>query len=86
MAPKKPNIQLAAINTARAAARAQVWELAGTQAPNHSSDARSPMIIDIDATLVTSYSEKEHASPTYKKGFGFHPLLAFIDHGQSGCG
>nr|BFF05807.1 hypothetical protein GCM10023233_07760 [Brevibacterium otitidis] len=22
----------------------------------------------------------------YKKTFGFHPLLAFIDHGQAGCG
>jgi hypothetical protein len=31
---------LAAINTARAAARARVWELAGAQAPNHDSDAQ----------------------------------------------
>jgi len=77
---------LAAINTARAAARARVWELSGAQAPNHCSDAQSPLIVDIDATLVTAHSEKEHASPTYKKGFGFHPLLAFIDHGRPGCG
>ncbi|MGC2978047.1 IS1380 family transposase [Brevibacterium sp. FAM 25378] len=77
---------LAAINTARAAARAHVWELAGAHAPNHDTDARTPLIVDIDATLVTSHSEKEHASPTYKKGFGFHPLLAFIDHGRPGCG
>jgi hypothetical protein len=77
---------LAAINTARAAARARVWELAGDQAPNHNSDARTPLIVDIDATLVTAHSEKEDAKPTYKKGFGFHPLLAFVDHGQSGCG
>ncbi|MDQ6726280.1 MAG: IS1380 family transposase, partial [Actinomycetota bacterium] len=27
----------------------------------------------------TSHSEKENADPTYKKGFGFHPLLCFID-------
>ena len=77
---------LAAINTARAAARARVWELSGAQAPNHDSDAQSPMIIDLDATLVTAHSEKEHASLTYKKGFGFHPLLAFLDHGRPGCG
>jgi hypothetical protein len=36
---------LAAINTARAAARAHVWELAGAQAPNHDSDARSPTVM-----------------------------------------
>jgi hypothetical protein len=77
---------LTAINTARAAARAHVWELAGTQAPNYDTDARTPLIVDIDATLVTSHSEKEDAKPTYKKGFGFHPLLAFIDHGRPGCG
>ncbi|SMY05363.1 Transposase DDE domain-containing protein [Brevibacterium aurantiacum] len=77
---------LSAINTARAVARARVWELAGAQAPNHNSDARMPLIVDIDATLVTAHSEKEDAQPTYKKGFGFHPLLAFIDHGRPGCG
>jgi hypothetical protein len=25
--------------------------------------------------------EKEQASRTWKKGFGFHPLLGFVDHG-----
>ena len=57
-----------------------MWELAGQYAPNHDADAQDPLIIDIDASLVTSHSEKENAKPTYKKGFGFHPLLAFIDH------
>ena len=77
---------LAAINKARATARTRVWELAGKHAPNHDADARDPLIIDIDASLVTSHSEKENAKPTYKKGFGFHPLLAFIDHGDCGTG
>jgi len=27
--------------------------------------------------------EEENAKPTFKKGFGFHPLCAFLDHGQS---
>jgi len=36
--------------------------------------------------LVTAHSDKELASPTYKRGFGFHPLLAFIDHGPGGTG
>lgn len=36
-------------------------------------------VIDIDATLVDSHSEKEGAAPTYKRGFGFHPLQAYLD-------
>ena len=44
------------------------------------------MVIDLDATLVTSHSEKEHAAPTFKRGFGFHPLCAFGDHGPTGTG
>lgn len=42
------------------------------------------VIIDLDATLVTAHSDKEHAKPTYKRGYGFHPLLAFLDHGVGG--
>lgn len=75
---------LTAINAARSAARQRMWELAGKHAPNHDANAHNPMVIDIDASLITAHSEKESAKPTYKKGFGFHPLLAFIDHGQAG--
>ena len=77
---------LATIDTARAAARAQVWRLAGDRAPDHGIDAGSPLIIDLDATLVTSHSDKEQARPTFKRGFGFHPLCAFLDHGAEGTG
>lgn len=28
----------------------------------------------------------ELASPTFKRGFGFHPLFAFVDHGELGSG
>jgi hypothetical protein len=77
---------LAAINKARAAARARAWRLAGNEAPDHEADASSPVVIDVDATLVTSHSEKEQAAPTFKKGFGHHPLIAFVDHGQDGTG
>jgi hypothetical protein len=75
---------LAAIKEAQATARQKVWALAGEYAPDHSTDASAPLIIDLDATLVTAHSEKEHAAPTFKRGFGFHPLLAFVDHGQAG--
>ena len=35
---------------------------------------------------MTSHSEKELAKPTSKKGFGFRPLLAFVDHGSGWSG
>ncbi len=39
-----------------------------------------PVMLDIDATLVTIHSEnKEGTAPTYKGGFGFHPMLCFAD-------
>ena len=77
---------LAAINAARAAARASAWSLAGVHAPDHDTDAARPLVIDVDATLVTAHSEKEQAAPTFKRGFGFHPLCAFLDHGPEGTG
>jgi Transposase DDE domain group 1 len=77
---------LAAIASARAAARARVWALAGEHAPDHNASAASPLVIDVDATLVTAHSEKECAAPTFKRGFGFHPLWAFVDHGAEGTG
>jgi hypothetical protein len=56
---------LRAVASARAQARAKVWALAGEHAPDHGTDAASPLIIDLDATLVTAHSEKEDAAPTY---------------------
>ena len=44
------------------------------------------VIVDLDATLVTAHSDKEHAEPTYKRGFGFAPMCAFVDHGEHGTG
>jgi DDE family transposase len=36
--------------------------------------------IDFDATITISHSEnKENAAKTWKRTFGFHPLLAFLD-------
>jgi hypothetical protein len=77
---------LAAIAAARATARARAWRLAGKHAPDHGADAAVPLVIDVDATLVTAHSEKECAAPTFKRGFGFHPLWAFVDHGPEGTG
>lgn len=58
------------INAARAAARHKAWA-AGADPGFY--------VIDIDATLVNSHSDKEGAAPTFKKGFGFHPLMAYLD-------
>jgi hypothetical protein len=62
---------LRGIRAARAAARARAWELAGDAAPGADGGL---VTVDIDATIVTSCSEKEQACPTWKKTFGFHPV------------
>ena len=73
---------LAAIRAARGVARAHVWRrrrpLAGP--------IGGQVIVDLDATLVTAHSDKEGAAPTFKYGYGFHPMLAFVDHGAAGSG
>lgn len=71
---------IAAIRGVRAAARAKVW---GHRSP---LPAAGPVVVDVDATLVGAHSEKEGATPNFKRGFGFHPILAFVDHGGGGTG
>jgi hypothetical protein len=63
---------LVSVDAARAAARATAWA-AGARPP------KDFIVLDFDATLVTSHSEKEKAAANYKHGFGFHPLLCFVD-------
>ena len=82
----RPDKALAAINTARAAARAHVWGQASEDSPLHGVSVDNPLVIDLDASLLNSHSEKEDARPTWKKGFGFHPLCSFLDHGVLGTG
>ncbi|MCA4133048.1 IS1380 family transposase [Arthrobacter sp. M4] len=86
LATVNPAKALSAINKARAEARARAWSAAGDASPLHNASASNPVVIDIDATLLTAHSDKEHARPTWKKGYGFHPLAAFIDHGTEGTG
>jgi len=62
------------VRAARAAARAAAWEAGAAPAPG------GWLHIDIDATLVIDHSDnKERAAPTWKKTYGHHPLLAFLD-------
>jgi hypothetical protein len=71
---------IAAIRAARAAARTTVW---GHRVP---VPVTGPVVVDLDATLIGAHSEKEGATPNFKRGFGFHPMLAFVDHGAGGTG
>jgi hypothetical protein len=36
--------------------------------------------------LVLAHSEEQGATATWKKTFGHHPLMAFVDHGSGGSG
>ncbi len=62
--------QLRAIDDARAAARVAVWAAGG---------APAAVTLDFDATLLDAHSDKQDAAPTYKRGFGFHPLGVWCD-------
>jgi hypothetical protein len=62
--------RLDALRAARAGSRAVAWRLG---APPERVE------IDIDATLLAAHSEKEGAAGTYKKGFGHHPINAYLD-------
>ena len=73
---------LVAIRRARTEVRERVWELAGTDAP----DANGQVIVDLDGVLVLAHSEKQDAAATWKRTFGHHPLVAFVDHGAGGTG
>ena len=64
------SVELAGIDAARAAARERIWAAGG---------APSTVTLDFDATLLDAHSEKQYAAPTYKRGFGFHPLGVWCD-------
>jgi Transposase DDE domain group 1 len=72
------------IARARAKARAHVWQLIeGTPAgfpwlAIAGKTLAGWLVIDMDATLITACSDKEGAAPTWKKGYGFHPLGAWL--------
>jgi hypothetical protein len=61
---------LARIAEARRDARRVAWE-AGVDPGFY--------VIDIDGTLVNAHSDKQGAAPNYKHGFGFYPVMAYLD-------
>lgn len=73
---------LRAIRAARAEARQWAWQLADGKAP----DAGRAVTVDLDGVLVIAHSDKEDAAPTWKRTYGHHPLMGFVDHGPGGTG
>jgi len=67
---KRAPAQLAELRATRARARERVWKCGA--AP------KGKLTVDFDSTLVDAHSEKEWAAGTYKHGFGFHPLVAYV--------
>jgi hypothetical protein len=68
------------LRAGRAAARAAAW--AAGAAP----DLTGELHLDIDATILIAHSEKELAAPTWKRTFGFHPLVLFLDRPEISSG
>ncbi len=72
------------IEKARVVTRARVWDLipgglpasvvAGTTLP------ADVVVLDVDATIVIAHSEKEQATRTFKKTFGYHPIGVWCDN------
>jgi hypothetical protein len=74
-------VHLPAIRAARAHARQQAW--AAGAAP----DRGGWLHLDVDATITIDQSDnKENAAATWKKTFGFHPLLVFLDRPDIAAG
>ena len=78
------DVSLPAIRAARATACVSVWARSRPLAGTPGRRRGGQVIMDIDATLVTAHSDKEQATHTHKRGFGFSPMCAFVDHGEHG--
>lgn len=64
----------AGIAQAMAGVRDEVWSRTSA------TTGAAPVLLDIDASLVEIHSEnKEQTAPTFKGGFGFHPMFCFAD-------
>jgi len=64
----------------RPAARAAAWAVGA------GPDLDGELHLDIDATILIAHSDKEDAAPTWKRTFGFHPLVCFLDRPEIASG
>jgi hypothetical protein len=71
------------VRTARAQAREIAWAQAAETGRWLSSTVAgheiAGLVLDMDATIVICHSDKEKSAKTWKKSFGYHPLLCFLD-------
>jgi Transposase DDE domain group 1 len=40
------------------------------------------VVLDLDATLIAAHSDKQEAAGNFRGGFGFHPLLCYLDESE----
>jgi hypothetical protein len=76
---------LARLRVARAAARELAWAQAaetrdGMPASMAAGLPVPGLVLDVDASIVRCHSDKEQATRTWKKTFGYHPLFCFLDN------
>jgi asparagine synthase (glutamine-hydrolysing) len=72
------------LRQARAAARELAWaqriETRGASPVSTAAGMAIPgIVLDLDASIVICHSDKESASSTWKKTYGYHPLFCFLD-------
>lgn len=73
--------RLAGVKAARSTARAAAWA-AGAAPP-----AGAELVMDVDATISIDHSDaKENSAATWKRTYGFHPLLVFLDRPDIAAG
>lgn len=75
--------RLAGVEKARARVRRHVWSLLPSGLPASrvaGGDLGAVVVLDVDATIVVTHSEKESAAPTFKGSFGFHPIGVWCDN------
>jgi len=69
---------MGALRSARREAREGAW--------GAGAEPGGPRFVGRDATLLEAAAEKQGAAGTFKGGFGFHPMLAFLDRPADPCG
>lgn len=78
-------LALDGLAAARAAAREVAWaqryDTCGQLPASYAGDWQVPgLVLDIDASIVVCHSEKENATPTWKRTFGYHPIFCYLDN------
>lgn len=76
---------LARLRAARAQARELAWaqrfETRGGLPASTAAGRPVPgLVLDLDASIVRCHSDKQSATRTWKKTYGFHPLFCFLDN------